>query len=537
MILDQPEGGFFSLLRDPQDFLLVWHHMILPFLAELVPRWCGPSYTIGIRRGTTPNLRLINIMTEDTWSDTQEKNIQGHVLDLLPPVFHETTGFSFETGSIERLASSTGTTESQLDPICSTKNPYFYLRPTMGDSVGVALGQGKDPSTSTLGPCIMLGKQPCWLVNLHPLENALKSNPQESPLSLEHPSPDDRKKCETAGHRCMADPRPNFTLGNIIATSEKCTRTRKSKSDYWEEAFLDPPEVIMDWALCAATTATTNFIRYPTQPSSEWKRPILSAMHPVGGAPVCSTGRTSGYQRGQVGMCPDLVSKRITGASEDTMEWYVEEPHPHNNAQHFTESGIGVSGDSGAAIIDEENDAFIGQLWGRNKYKRQEPGPRIVYFTPAQDIFDDIREQFAQLDTEDPRLPQLDDGSNLPSLQLACDACLLLQEYARYESVPSSPAMDFEDISPPEDELLTPEDARSPNVHRKTDIEFCHFGLSSSAPWEECAADEYDTERYSLTESLDLDSDDSMDFQRETPRKRKAGGDERPGWVKKQATC
>ncbi|TVY47027.1 hypothetical protein LOCC1_G002691 [Lachnellula occidentalis] len=546
-VLDQHEGDFISLLRDPQDFLLVWHHTILPFLAEFVPRWCGPSYTIGIRRGIRPHSRLISIMTEDKWNDTREENIRGHVLDLLPPVFHETTGFNFETGSIERLASSTRTTESPLDPICGTKNPYFYIRPTMGDSVGVALGQGDDHSTSTLGPCIMIGKQPCWLVNLHPLKDALKSNAHDCPLFLEHPSPDDRKDCETANHSCMAEPRPNFTLGNIIATSEESTRTRTSKSSYWEEAFIAPPEVIMDWALCAAIMPTTNFIRYPSQSSHEKERPVLNAMHPAGGAPVCSTGRTSGYQRGQIGMCPDLVSKRITGASEDTMEWFVEEPYPYSNAEHFTASGIGVSGDSGAAIIHADNDSFIGQLWGRNKYTSKEPGPRIVYFTPTQDIFDDIREQCSLSDSENPQLPQLDDGSYLPSSNIACDACLLQRKRVCCEDVPSSPEMDFEDMTPPEDELLTPEDIRSPDMRRKHDIEFCHTGFSSSVDsWEEeeqnrgkgsVVDDVYSIARHCISESLHLDSDVSIDFQTERPWKRKARENAKPGQTKKQAIC
>jgi hypothetical protein len=69
--LKPPEGSFISKLEDPKDFLLVWQQAIIPFLAAFVPEWCGPNYTIGIRRAQSPNLRLINIATEEAWSDTE----------------------------------------------------------------------------------------------------------------------------------------------------------------------------------------------------------------------------------------------------------------------------------------------------------------------------------------------------------------------------------------------------------------------------------------------------------------------------------
>jgi hypothetical protein len=170
-----------SKLEDPKDFLLVWQQAILPFLAAFVPEWCGPNYTIGLRRAKSPILRVINIATGEAWSDTQKETIRYHVLDLLPTVFHETTGFKFEMSSLERLA-SIGAAESISDTVCFEKNFYYYWRPTMGYSVGVALGQGDDHSTSTLGPCLVIGDKPYWLVNLHPLEEAAASSQQISQL-------------------------------------------------------------------------------------------------------------------------------------------------------------------------------------------------------------------------------------------------------------------------------------------------------------------------------------------------------------------
>lgn len=64
-----------------------------------------------------------------------------------------------------------------------------------------------------------------------------------------------------------------------------------------------------------------------------------------------------------MGCCPDSVSKMITGADRDTHEWFIEAP---NDDEAFVESGIDISGDSGAAIVDEVTNAFIGHLWGGN---------------------------------------------------------------------------------------------------------------------------------------------------------------------------
>jgi hypothetical protein len=77
----------------------------------------------------------------------------------------------------------------------------------MGDSVGLALNQGDDHSTSTLGSCVLVGETPYWLLNFHPFEEAL-SHPQVriGDLVVEHPSPDDRSLCHTAGHRFLKEP-------------------------------------------------------------------------------------------------------------------------------------------------------------------------------------------------------------------------------------------------------------------------------------------------------------------------------------------
>ena len=56
------------------------------------------------------------------------------------------------------------------------------------------------------------------------------------------------------------------------------------------------------------------------------------------------------------------VNKQITSASENIMEQCIEKPYLYDDEKRFTESDISVSGDSGAAIIDEDTNAFVRQL-------------------------------------------------------------------------------------------------------------------------------------------------------------------------------
>ncbi|TVY83626.1 hypothetical protein LSUE1_G001715 [Lachnellula suecica] len=497
-----PQDSLISKLTDPEDFVFVWQQAVLPFLAEFVPLWCGPNYTIGLRRGESPSSRFINIMTDGPLPETEKETIRYHVFDLLPPVFHTATSLSFETGSLERLASSTSTAESQLDDICYPKNTYYYQRPTI---------------TSTLGPCIAIEDASYWLINLHPFEKALKSQAESFELPLVHPSPDDQMICDHARHNFTSICGPDFTIGNIMATSINSTRSRKSNASYWEEAFMDPPEIIMDWGLCKASTRITNFLRSPTFQNYRKEESVLTTMQPQGGAPARSAGRTSGYQSGHIGLCPDLVSKKITGSVHDTMEWFVEEAYPYDDEARFTDSGIGVSGDSGAAIVDQASNALIGQVWGRNKYRKRERGPRIAYFTPVHDIFDDMQELCAP--SEHPRLPQFDHGSSLPSSRPACEHCSNLQS-AKQERE-AFPELAFEEMTPAEDEILTPEEIRSPDVRKQLRLEFCHVGLSSSMPldMEETASpdpcsprESFLAKEFDFDKELDFDSESSIDL-------------------------
>jgi len=102
------------------------------------------------------------------------------------------------------------------------------------------------------------------------------------------------------------------------------------------------------------------------------------------GASVRSLGRTSGHQRGKISTTMSAVFL------EDyvTQEWCVIK-RPDDPLDEWIQGGIGVEGDSGALIVDEEDDGIYGMLWGRTG-----DGPAtMTIFTPMREIFWDIRQR------------------------------------------------------------------------------------------------------------------------------------------------
>jgi hypothetical protein len=490
-------------LRDPQDFVLVWQQGILPFLATFAKEWFGAEYTIGLRRGKSPQARTINIMTGQEVSSCHQRLVAQHVLDILPRTFHDSTTFSFNTGSLRRLAAEKMPQTVELDPICNPRNTYSYSHPMIGDSVGLALNQGDDHSTSTLGSCLIAGETSYWLLNFHPFAEALNnSNLPLREMTVEHPSPDDRNMCYVSGHKRPTEHDRGFEIGKMMEISgPDNSTTRISQNPYWKLAGLERPQVIMDWALCTAKSLQVNTIRRPTSEGHTIQTICtLLGMNEASGAPVYSVGRTSGLCKGQIGLCPDLVSTKVTGALTETMEWFVEEPYPYDDQMGWVESGIGVNGDSGAAILDQETHGLYGHLWGRNEDKVGRTTPRVTYFTPIDDIFDDIQEKVS-ISTR-PRLPQLSEAFIPPLYPPICSRCRM-QDQAWNEGFtlllePGSPGIDitrseedsYREITPMEDmtasiemtpqdaEILTPEDMRSPDMQRHRMLLFEHTGLS-----------------------------------------------------------
>ncbi|KAI0846053.1 hypothetical protein F5Y00DRAFT_150901 [Daldinia vernicosa] len=410
-----------SKLLESASFPIIWEHSVLPFLVEFIPKWCGHGHVISVVRGRKPNSRRICIMTRQNVSRARRLVIASHVRDLLPNNHHDLVTFVFSVGEVNRVWSR-GLSKDMPDDICLPRNPFCYTNPCMGDSIGTISEDG-DEITATLGPCLAVGGGNFWLVNFHPFIDVSKGT---QPVPIEHPSPADRIRCLDKRHEALIDGNLNFFIGNLTATSGfDLETTRVSHDPYWEECDKEPPLVVTDWALVSTKCQKANMLRKFPATDQNQETPIISMSSIVPGASVCSTGRTSGFQRGQVCEIPAYVDGLGNGTGKASREWYVEEPYPYDDEEAWICGGIGVEGDSGAAIIDSETNAMIGQLWGRNKYYG--PGPRHTFFTPVYDILDDIREKCGE--ERQPQLPPYRDEAECWPVYPVCEQCFKLREY------------------------------------------------------------------------------------------------------------
>ena len=413
-------------LLESANFPLVWEHGVLPFLIEFIPKWCGPGHVISVARGRTPTARRICIMTKKKISRARKVFIAVHVRDLLPGTYRQSSSFHFSAGEVDRLVWARGVSKDELDDLCKPRNPFCYTSPCMGDSIGTTLSDAEGESTATLGPCLIIGGANYWLANFHPFVETYQSR---DTVRVEHPSPRDRERCVREGHDALSTDTTSFSLGDLIATSGiDLETTRVSHDSYWEENDKEPPLVVTDWTLISSRDKQANMLRkFPTTSPRMRDVPITVTSVIVPGANVLSTGRTSGHQRGQVCEIPAYVSgdSAGNGTGRATREWFVEEPYPYDNEDGWIRGGIGVEGDSGAVIVDADTNALLGQLWGRNKYFGS--GPRHTFFTPINDIMDDIQEKCGQ--EMRPQLPQYRDDSERWAVYPLCKPCFDLSTY------------------------------------------------------------------------------------------------------------
>ncbi|KAI1184231.1 hypothetical protein F5B17DRAFT_442790 [Nemania serpens] len=382
-------------LLESASFPVIWEHGILPFLIEFMPKWCGPGHVISVTRGRKPNTRRICIMTRRIVTRARRMVIAAHVRDLLPEMHRGTITFVFSTGKVDRLIWSRGLSKEMPDEVCEPRNPFAYINPCMGDSIGASLDDG-DEATATLGPCVTA--------------EGGSASQRTSPALIEHPSPQDRAQCIQKQHDILDN--VNHRVGNLTATSGFDLKTTRITHDpYWDDVDKEPPLVVTDWILIASGTRQANLLRrFPTV-AHRRESPVTSTSSISPGANVISTGRTSGFQRGQVCEVPAYVDGAYNGTEKGTREWFIEEPFPYDNENEWIRGGIGVEGDSGAAIVDSDTNSLVGQLWGRNSYWG--PGPRMTFFTPISDIFDDIQEKCGM--SARPQLPQYrEEGDRWP---------------------------------------------------------------------------------------------------------------------------
>ncbi|KAH7156905.1 hypothetical protein EDB81DRAFT_646773 [Dactylonectria macrodidyma] len=407
-----------SRLVETASFPLVYEHSILPFLSEFLPKWVGNRHVVSVTRGKTPQMKRICIMTRQKISRARKMIIMRHVQDLLPDKFRRLVSFFFTRGEVDRTTWARGLSKNHMDDICVARNPYFFRNPCMGDSIGICGNGTFENSTATLGPNLIVGGGSYWLGNFHPFLDAYQ---HLQTVTVEHPSLQDRGSCIAEGHDAMAQEK-SFKLGNLEVTSGlNLQTTRISHDPYWEEIDMEPPLIITDWSLIASRTSNANLLRrFPseTQPLQR-ETPIITTCAVIPGAYVASSGRTSGHQRGQICEIPAYVSGEENGTKKATREWFIEEPYPYDNEEEWIRGGIGIEGDSGAAVVDSNTNALVGHLWGRNRYWG--PGPRHTFFSPIADIFDDIQEKCGQQTR--PQLPQHRDEADCFPPYPSCRQC------------------------------------------------------------------------------------------------------------------
>lgn len=404
-------------------FPIVWEHGVLPFLIELLPKWCGPGHVISVTRGKKRDARRICIMTARSISKARKIMIAGHVRDLLPDSYRSNVSFVFSVGEVERLTWARGLGKEMPDEVCNPRNPFCYVSPQMGDSIGMTFPGGDDTS-ATLGPCIKIGDTAFWLANFHPFAEFDLSI---GPADIEHPSPEDRDRCLQESHDALELPGVDIRLGRLTATSGYDLKTTRISHDpYWEDCEKDPPLVVTDWSLISSKTCRANMLRkFPSNATPQGEVPVTRTSSIVPGVGVCSAGRTSGLQHGQVCEVPAYIDGKRNGTGKATREWFIEEPFDSAGEDSWIRGGMGVPGDSGAAVVDCEANTLIGQLWGRNKYFGA--GPRFAFFTPIIDVFDDIQERCGEQSR--PHLPQYREESERWPTYPICRPCFDLQDY------------------------------------------------------------------------------------------------------------
>jgi hypothetical protein len=419
----------------PTEFVFAWEWCILPFLVEIVPKFLGRGYAINVTRDPTKHsAQTICLMTQVKSTRIQRILIARHVLDVIPDRFYKNTSFRFCHGTVE--LAQRGSDKKHPDDVCNAKNPYFYTLPMMGDSIGPST----EECAGTLGPCVKFGDQHFWLANLHVFLKQLKNREESAQQYIVlHPGLLDKGTC---GHKSGKSP---VKFGTLCGCSgNNLTTTRPSSHPFWQ-IFPEstPHDVVTDWVLIEDIGHTErleendkkrqvpflNTLRIPGAGKGDPFITVTKLSPVLPEAKVHTTGRTSGYQYGQICEIPaylDADASRNT--IKPTREWYIEQPGwIADSEESWLESGIGVPGDSGAPVIDSDNNSLYGQIWGRNKYWG--PGPRVAYFTAMADISDDIQAKYPELQSA-LELPQCSSRKRTLDSEFYCHECACPEENA-----------------------------------------------------------------------------------------------------------
>jgi hypothetical protein len=390
-----------QIIQNSKHFVKIWESRLLPELEKVLDDNVKEEYTVNVTRGSEPGQRTIVIMTVTSMSENVKGQLQKSKSTILPGDLDSATTVMFREGRVEFLTDpgssmplSRASTESSDDPCTSPLNTGWHRNPSIGDSVGWTT------ESATLGPMLQIDgkfyRLLCWHLFDDNGRNQKCSDPRPPEgLSTHHPSDSD---CNPR------DPNAKTYIGDVCAYSGLMYRTSRSSVSIGQDSQT---RVVTDWALIDSAEAGSNRLnrvrrKMPDSDHRQSEVDVTQVQDPKSFLRGCennlqpphvySVGRTSGYTTGQLSEIPAFC--RLSGDVK-TRNWAVENVESHNDkaVKEWISSGMGIPGDSGAGVFSLNGNELLGQIWGRNAYKKSNLNPRITYFTSMSDIYADIGEK------------------------------------------------------------------------------------------------------------------------------------------------
>lgn len=386
-----PTVRFFPIDASKDAALIAsWREQVLPNIKSLLRAGEDKSLsTTLLRQGKTAgdSVSVVRIQSSKPRSEEREGEIIRAITQFLIPV--PAPYIFFVTGTIKRTAR-----RSDLDIVpCAARNTAFLRRPPMGVSIGI---EGSVKDTATLGGYIYLDDKPHILTVHHLFTDDETGEVFKPGTAITQPSLQEVKElgemwdrlrssgecfhleCARKAFEDLKACLPQFSFGHLERSSGYRNRPSKHGSS----------NVEMDWAICKVDNRRVGSNISPCEGHFCRDTSLVTP-----GGHVFAIGRTSGQQNGTINGCTtSLFLRNDDGSYRESEEWAILRPESQGEETWVT-NGIGVSGDSGAWILEHRTDALVGQVWGRDFQDGgddDDTGEIITYFTPIGDIFDDI---------------------------------------------------------------------------------------------------------------------------------------------------
>jgi hypothetical protein len=324
------------------SLIFSWQEHVLPVIKPLLCDGQDTSLSMTLlRQGKTrdDSEPVVLIQTSKPRSEERQQEIirciEKHLFPLQSP------RILFVVGLIKRTAR-----RSDLDILPYTaRNTAFLRRPPMGVSIGI---EGSVKDTATLGGYIYIDGI-IYILTVHHLFTDDDTCEVYKPgTAITQPSLQEVKELgemwdplkasgETFHRECVKKSfedlkacLPEFSFGHLERSSGY--RNRASRDGF--------TNIEMDWAICSV-------------PASR-----------VGA--VFAIGRTSGHQNGNINSTTTcLFLQNDDGSYRESAEWAVLRPQSQGE-EIWMRTRIGVSGYSGAWILEHGTDNLVGQVWGRD---------------------------------------------------------------------------------------------------------------------------------------------------------------------------